>query len=93
MRETCNIDFLASLQCEKFSNDFYMYFVDVLQNNGSSVALSEWRHRRPCYVRENDVREVRRCLVVGGEFGSMLEGKCDVRGKWVWRKRGKRLFE
>jgi len=47
---------------------------DVLQNNGSSVALREWRNRRPWYVRENDVREVRRCLVVGGVFGSMLEG-------------------
>jgi hypothetical protein len=33
------------------------------------------------------------CLVVGGVFGSMLEGKFDVRGKLVWRKNGKRLFE
>ena len=44
------------------------------------MALREWRHRRPCYVRENDVREVRWCLVVGGVFGSMLEGKCDEGG-------------
>jgi len=55
--------------------------MDVLQNNGSSVALRELRHRLPCYVRENDVRDVSRCLVVGVVFGSMLEGKCDVRGK------------
>jgi hypothetical protein len=41
---------------------------ELLQNDGSSVALREWCHRRPCYVRENDVREVKWCLVVGGVF-------------------------
>jgi len=26
---------------------------------------------------------------IGWGFGSMLEGKCDVRGKWLRRKRGR----
>ena len=58
-------------------NEYFVILWDVLQNNGSSVALRVWRHGRTCYVRENDVREVSWCLVVGGVFGSMLEGKCD----------------
>ena len=40
-------------------------------------------------VRENDVREVRWCLVVGGLFGSMLVGKCDVRESWCGGKGGR----
>ena len=49
--KTCNVLNTLLIQYSNVGSD-------VLQNNGSSVALREWRHRRPCYVRENDVREV-----------------------------------
>ena len=66
---------IVSIYCVRF-----IEILDLLHNNGSSVALCGWRHRLSWYVRENNIREVMWCLVVGGVFGSMLDGKCDESG-------------